>query len=186
MGPLGFIGIGSNSTHSIPLRMFLLRFGHRRSPLSSTRLIKHAFFCDACPDERVREFETQEMAPYESPGWPLATFLVFADPERITGAVGPSNFSGHEAIEDSRPRALVIAGGKDVLIKPRIMEKLTGLLREAARLVFGSVAGDGESREESGMESTSGSFRVVPGGGHQLMNDIHWEEGAERILGFLR
>jgi hypothetical protein len=164
-----------------PLRMFLLRFGHPRLPLSSTSLVKQAFFCDECPHERVREFETQEMAPYESFRWPLATFVVFTDPERITRAVGPSNFSGHEAEEDSRPRALVIAGGKDVLIKPGVMAKLTGLLREAARLVFGSVAGDGDSRE--GIRDRV-EFRVVPGSGHQLMNDIHWEECAERILGF--
>ena len=165
-----------------PLRLYLFHFGHPRSPLSSTRLVKQAFFCDECPDERVREFETQEMSPYESMAWPLATFRVFADPKKIIRAVGPSNSSGHESVEESRPRVLVVAGGKDVLMKPAVMAKLVGLLREAVRLVFGSVANDGDSGEGIG---DGVEFRVVEGSGHQLMNDIHWEECAEKVLGFL-
>lgn len=159
-----------------PLRMCLLHFGHPRSPLSTTRLVKQAFFCDECPDERVREFETQEMAPYESVAWPLATFGMFADPDKIVRAAGLSNSSG------SRPRVLVIAGGKDVLMKPVVMGKLVGILREAVKQVFGSVGGGGDPGEGIG---DGVEFRVVKGSGHQLMNDIHWEECAERILGFL-
>lgn len=160
-----------------PLRMYLLHFGHPRSPLSSTRLVKRAFFCDDCPDGRVREFETQEMAPYESMMWPLATFGMFADPEKIVRATGLS-----ESVKESRPRVLVVAGGRDVLMKPVVMAKLVGLLREAVRRVFGSVASDGDPGEgiRDGVE-----FRVVKGSGHQLMNDIYWEECAEKILGFL-
>ena len=92
-----------------PLRMYLFHFGHPQSPLSTTRLVKWAFFCDECPDERVREFETQEMAPYESMAWPLATFGTFADPEKIVQAVGLTNSSDHDSAEVLRPRILVVA-----------------------------------------------------------------------------
>ena len=165
-----------------PLRMYLLHFGHPRSPLSSTRLVKQAFFCDDCPDERVGEFETQEMAPYESMAWPFASFGVFADPEKIVRAAGLTNSSEQVCTEELRPRVLVVAGGKDVLMKPPVMAKFVGLLREAVRSVFGSVARGGDFGEgiKDGVE-----FRVVKESGHQLMNDIHWEECAERILGFL-
>lgn len=165
-----------------PLRMYLFHFGHPRSPLSSTRLVKQAFFCDECPDERVREFETQEMAPYESMAWPLATFGVFADPEKIVRAVGLTNSYGHKSPEELRPRVLVVAGGKDVLMRPGVMAKLVVLLRNAVRLVFGSAADNAGAQEgiRDGVE-----FRVVQGSGHHLMGDIYWEECAEKILGFL-
>ena len=160
-----------------PLRMYFLHFGHPRSPLSSTRLVKRAFFCDECPDERVREFETQEMASYESIAWPLATFGRFADPEKIVRAVGSTNSS-----EGSRPRVLVVAGGKDVLMRPGVMAKLVALLRNAVKSVFGSVTNDGDFQEgvRDGVE-----FRVVQGSGHHLMGDIYWEECAEKISRFL-
>jgi len=164
------------------LRMYLFHFGHPRSPLSSTRFVKQAFFCDECPDERVREFETQEMAPYESMAWPFATFCMFADPEKIVRAVGLTNSSGHEPMEELRPRVLVVAGGKDVLMRPGVMAKLVGLLRNAVRLVFGEVTKNGDAQEgiTDGVE-----FRVVQGSGHHLMGDIHWEECAEKVLRFL-
>jgi pimeloyl-ACP methyl ester carboxylesterase len=166
-----------------PLRMYLLHFGHPRSPLSSTRLVKQAFFCDECPDERVREFETQEMPPYESMAWPLATFGMFADPEKIVRAAGFSTRSGDKSEVDLRPRVLVIAGEKDVLMKPGVMAKLVGLLRAAVRLVLISAGSEGDAQEgiKDGVE-----FRVVQGSGHQLMNDIHWKECAENLLGFLQ
>lgn len=163
-------------------RMYLVHLGHPRSPLSSTRLVKQAFFCDECPDERVREFETQEMAPYESMVWALATFRMFADPGKIVRAVGLTNSSGRGSTEQLRPRVLVIAGGKDVLTRPGVMAKLAGLLRDAVRSVFGSVKSDGGVQEgiTDGVE-----FRVVQGSGHHLMGDVYWEECAEKILRFL-
>lgn len=141
------------------------------------------FFCEECPDERVREFETQEMAPYESMAWPIATFGRFADPGKIIRAVGLSDSSLHRSMEAPRPRVLVVAGGKDVLMKPGVMAKLVGVLRDAVRSVFGSVTDGGGSQEgiKDGIE-----FRVVQGSGHQLMNDIHWEGCAEKILKFLQ
>jgi pimeloyl-ACP methyl ester carboxylesterase len=165
------------------LRTYLLHFGHPRSPLSSTRLIKRVFFCEECPDERVREFETQEMAPYESMALPMAVLGKFADPAKIVRAVGLSDSSLHRPIEASRPRVLVVAGEKDVLMKPGVMAKLVGLLRDAVRSVFGSGTDGGGSQEgiRDGIE-----FRVVQGSGHQMMNDIHWEECAEKILKFLQ
>lgn len=165
-----------------PLRMYLFHFGHPRSPLSSTRLVKQAFFCEECPDERVREFETQEMAPYESVAWPLATFGAFADPKKIARAVGLINSSTREPTKDLRPRVLVVAGGKDVLMRPGVMAKLVGLLRSAVRSALGSGVDNNDVGEgiRDGVE-----FRVVQGSGHHLMGDIYWEECAEKILRFL-
>jgi hypothetical protein len=39
------------------VRMYFKHFGHPMSPLSSTKLVKQAFFCDAYPMEKVVEFE---------------------------------------------------------------------------------------------------------------------------------
>jgi len=169
-----------------PLRMYLLHFGHPWSPpwspLSSTKLVKHAFFCNECPDERVREFETGEMAPYESMAWPLGTLAAFADPEKIVRAVGLTNSSGSESAEGLRPRVLVVAGGKDVLMRPGVMARLVGVFRNAVRLAFGLVKNNGDVQEGVRDEI---EFRVVQGSGHHLMGDIYWEECAEKILRFL-
>ena len=72
------------------------------------------FFCDDCPDKRVREFETQEATPYESMAWSLTTFGVFAG--KIMHAVWLKNCSDHGSTEESWPRILAVAGGKDVLM----------------------------------------------------------------------
>ena len=79
--------------------------------------------------------------------WPLATFGMFADPEKIVRAVGLANSSDHNSTEEPRPHILVIAGGKDGLTKPGVMAKLVGLLWNAAGLVFGSTANGGDARE---------------------------------------
>jgi hypothetical protein len=64
MGLLGIIpcyeslGVHGNWTQPVlPLRMYLFHFGHLRSSLSSTRLVKQAFFCNEYPDEGFRESE---------------------------------------------------------------------------------------------------------------------------------
>ena len=71
---------------------------------------------------------------------------------------------------------------RDVLMKPGVMAKLVGLLRNAAGSVFASTANGGDAREgiRGGVE-----LRIVEGDGHRLMGDIEWEECAENILGFL-
>ena len=56
-----------------------------------------AFFCDGCPDKRVREFETQEVTQYESMAWSLATFGVLSG--RIVQAVWLKNCSNHSSTE---------------------------------------------------------------------------------------
>jgi len=165
-----------------PLRMYVFHFGHPRSPLSSTRLVKQAFFCDECPDARVREFETREMAPYESIVWPIGTLTAFADPEKIARTLGLTNSPGSESAEGLRPHVLVVAGGKDVLMRPGVMARLVGVLRGAVRSAFGSGTDNEEVQEgvRDGIE-----FRVVQGSGHHLMGDIYWEECAEKVLRFL-
>ena len=69
-------------------------------------------FCDDCPDKRIREFETQEVTPYESMAWSLATFEVFAG--KIVQALWLANRSNHSSTEQSWPGILVVAGEKGV------------------------------------------------------------------------
>ena len=57
------------------------------------------FFCDGCPDKRVREFEMREVTPYESMAWSLATFEVFAG--GIIQAVRFKDCSNHSSTERS-------------------------------------------------------------------------------------
>jgi hypothetical protein len=182
MGLSAFIGTGSSSIHFTPSGCTSSIFGHPRSPLSSTRLVKQAFFCDECPDERVREFETQEMAPYESMAWPAR------DLNRVCGSREDRTGCGVDKFLRTR-----VYGG---LTTPRVGRRWregcpdeTGghgevgwLLRNAVRSAFGSVADNGDPQEgvRDGVE-----FRVVQGSGHHLMGDIYWEECAERILRFL-
>lgn len=119
----------------------------------------------------------------ESMAWPLATFGMFADPEKIVRAAGlPARYGGKSEV-DLKPRVLVIAGGKDVLMKPGVMAKLVGLLRAAVRLGLVSAGSEGDAQE--GVKDAV-EFRVVQGSGHQLMNDIHWKECAENLLKFLQ
>ena len=122
------------------------------------------------------------MAPYESVAWPVGTLAVFADPEKIARAVGLTNSSGSESAEGLLPRVLVVAGGKDVLMRPGVMARLVGVLREAVRSVFGSGTDNEDVQEgiRNGIE-----FRVVQGSGHHLMGDIYWEECAEKVFRFL-
>ena len=121
------------------------------------------------------------MARYESMAWPLATFGMFADPEKIVRTDGLTGSSDHDSAEEPRPHILVIAGEKDVLMKPGVMAKLAGLLRNAAGLAFGTAANGGDAREgiRDGVE-----FRVVGGSEHHLMGDIEWGGCAGGILGF--
>jgi hypothetical protein len=107
------------------------------------------------------------MAPYESMAWPLVTFDMFAYPEKTARAVGLSSSSGDESTERLRPRLSVFAGEKDMLMKPVVMMKLVGVLREAVRLMFGSVASDGDPGEGIG---DGVEFRVAKGIGHHLMD----------------
>ena len=86
---------------------------------------------------------------------------MFADPIKIIRVAGLSNSSGGGSVEELRPCVLVIAGGKDVLMKPIVIGELVGILWEAVRPVFGSVGAMVTLEKASGMELSSGSLRGV-------------------------
>jgi hypothetical protein len=60
----------------------MLHFQHPRSPLSSTKLVKQAFFTPQTPDADVREHE-RWMPAFESARWPLGMLHRFCVVENV-------------------------------------------------------------------------------------------------------
>jgi hypothetical protein len=178
----GRLGVNWNWVKMDPWMLFRLMFkhlGNPMSPLSSTRLVRQAFFCDAYPAEKVVDFE-KRMPPYESFAWPGSMLLGFASVKNILQRI---NGWG------SGERLLLLAGEKDRLvtldIKQREAKEYRKAFRELVRskkieakseLVVGS--NDSESRGDGVM------MYVVKGAGHHLQNDLQWEDGAQKLYEF--
>ncbi len=140
---------------------------HPRSPLSSTNLVKRAFFSDAFPDEKVREFETF-MPAYESMLWSIGMMRSFVDVRSgLRGVVGLGEGE----------KVLVVVGREDKLVSVGLCERMVRMYREGVeRLV--------REKKIEGMVEGVG-FVVVEGAGHHLQNDLMWEVGARRIAEFV-
>ncbi|EHL03019.1 hypothetical protein M7I_0991 [Glarea lozoyensis 74030] len=156
------------------LRYYIRDFWHPRSPLSSTTLVKRAFFCDEYPDEQVREFE-RWMPEFESMLWPLGQMFAFTSVEEVLrGIVGWGTGKGS--------RVLVVAGERDRLMTGDLMGELAGGYEVGVKRILGEegmVKGDEEKEVEVRV------LEVVKGAGHHVQNDLQWVDGAERILRFL-
>lgn len=139
-------------------RMYLRDFLHPRSPLSSTSLVKTAFFCDSFPLSAVKTFETL-MSEYESLIWPLQImFRGYID--------------AHRVLLNCNQQLFVLAGENDRLMRLELME------RTAAEYTIAL----GELERDMGITPGKGKGRVdfdeVEGSGHHLMNDRHWRDGV--------
>ncbi|KAF4564538.1 hypothetical protein EYR40_010704 [Pleurotus pulmonarius] len=151
-------------------------FLHPNSPLSSTGLVKRAFFCDAKPDSEVDAF-AQKMSYYESFLWPLGMMLGrLVDVRNVVKRI-----SGWESRGCS---LMVLAAEKDRLMSIKQMkgaaEHYRGGLMDLIRTKkLDSVESGDPEGDVSGVR-----FRVVAGAGHHLQNDIQWHEGACEVVGF--
>ncbi|KAH7635831.1 Alpha/Beta hydrolase protein [Sordaria sp. MPI-SDFR-AT-0083] len=144
--------------------------------------------------------------------WPLGMGWRFVDPEKVllqisdwdeTRARVSGEGKGKEG-QRGQQRVLVIAGEKDKIMTPDIMQKLAEWYRAAyGVLVVGKkidgvvrdteedeAAEDIEEMEEGRRDMEDGGmgvrYAIVPGAGHHCQNDVGWEVGAGKVLEFYR
>lgn len=134
---------------------------HPRSPLSSTALVRSAFFSASCPTEIVVACE-DNMAKWESMVWPMSMMWKFVDPTAVMRGISGEGVGG-----DGR-KILIVNGEEDQLVGVRIGTDLAECYRKASD--------GGEERV---------LYMGLKGSGHHLMLDTKWEDGAGLILGWL-
>ncbi|KAF2188129.1 alpha/beta-hydrolase [Zopfia rhizophila CBS 207.26] len=158
---------------------FPYRLFHPRHVLATTSQVKSAFFSPQIPLSSVRIFE-KLLAPYESLLWPSQMLPSFVNPTALLSNIVGWNRSA-SSTKPNADKLLVLAAEYDVLCTPKV------LLDAAERYMkaFSDMVRRNAILEEGG-ESEGVRFRVVPGVGHHLMNDVEWERGAEEIFEWLQ
>ncbi|KAF8251626.1 alpha/beta-hydrolase [Wilcoxina mikolae CBS 423.85] len=94
---------------------FFWHLCHPRSPLSSTPLVKAAFFSHGFPEKEVRKVEAM-MSEWESMAWPNGMMWRFVDPKKVVARMR---------------RMLVVAGEVDALMSVMIERELAEWYRKA-------------------------------------------------------
>ena len=166
---------------------------HPNSPLSHPALTRRIFFSDAYPEGDLLRFQSRTNR-YESFLWPFGMMTSFVKPANLLSQITPSSSSG--ASSSSSSKILVLAGGIDAIMTPKVMKELASMYRIAfAGLVkqkkMDRDEGDDEVRtvKGEGGEDTEGQgvrLCFVPGAGHHLQNDVTWEIGAKKLVEFYR
>jgi pimeloyl-ACP methyl ester carboxylesterase len=128
---------------------------HPRSPLSSTALVRRAFYSPEAGREVVEGYE-RRLAEYESVLWPLSMLRRFVDREELLGGIEGWG----------KRKVLVVWGEKDILVRG-----------EGERLVKWIRGG------REGGEEVMG--KGVNGVGHMVMLDSNWKEGVEVVAEWL-
>ncbi|KAF4556254.1 Hypothetical protein D9617_1g081300 [Elsinoe fawcettii] len=172
--PSGLFGVYWNWFKAdpwFPVRVYYHLF-HSRSPLSSTALVKNAFFCDEYPIDKVPAFE-RLMSPFESLIWPSSMMSRFVSIKKILSNV---------AVSLDRPAILVVAAEKSRLMGPTMMSQVAG---EYAIGVWDALV-EQNKEVSAGQVARVVSYEVVKGAGHHLQNDIQWRDGAEKLAAFYR
>lgn len=128
------------------------------------------------------------MPEYESLLWPRQMMLPFINVKRVLANILGWSQSGQ--------RLLIVAGGKDTLMRVPLMRQMAsqyrqGFVASIQRLLFngkkiGSNEAPGMKIHEDDESSLNGvKFVVIKGSGHHLQNDLQWEECAIQVLEFL-
>ncbi|KAF1928001.1 uncharacterized protein M421DRAFT_101376 [Didymella exigua CBS 183.55] len=162
-----------------PYRMF-----HPRYILAMTQQVHDAFFTPSTPNYVVKGLESL-LSLYESMLWPMQVLFSFVSGLDVAGAiVGWSLRKAPEPNGSSgvAPRLLVLAGKKDVLCTPGILEDAAN--RHSAAFHHCVRAGklDGISEDDVGRGDKGVIFAVTEGLGHHLQNHVEWERGAKEVL----
>jgi pimeloyl-ACP methyl ester carboxylesterase len=176
-----------------PMRVYL-HLGHPTSPLSSTRLVRSAFFGPKIGISRVVEF-MQWMAPYESMGWPISQFGSFwkwllgrnewLDIDKIIKSINAPN-------QTSGERVLILVGDEDMMFREGMYFRQAedyrrGFERLAQVKKIDTPSGPTKSElvqspcfrvSES---SSSVALKVVLHAGHHLQNDVQRDVGAQAL-----
>ncbi|KAH8830747.1 Alpha/Beta hydrolase protein [Flagelloscypha sp. PMI_526] len=108
----------------------LFHLNHSRSPLSSTRLVRNAFFTRAKPDNEVKDFE-QYLSECESMWWPIAYMNRYTKVENILSRIAGW---GSLVRGNVSQRILVVAGTEDKLMGVTLMEQMVSEYREGVRI----------------------------------------------------
>jgi pimeloyl-ACP methyl ester carboxylesterase len=128
-----------------------------RARLNTIHQVKSVFFCPECPDEVVDEWLKESRAPEESARAGLSVVYEFGNPEKILDHL--------DGLKGSRKKVLLVAGEKDLLVKPEMVKENADAYRSI----------DPEAVEE----------KVVTGSAHHIMWDLHWAQCADFILEWL-
>jgi pimeloyl-ACP methyl ester carboxylesterase len=180
-----------------PVRMWL-HLGHPASPLSSTRLVRSAFFGPQIDSSKVVDF-MRWMAPYESMGWPISQFGSFwlwlqgrnewLDIDKIVKNINAPDQSSAE-------RVLILVGDEDMMFNERMyFRQAEDYRRGFERLV--QVKKIDKSSELVSLEpaqpdnlkvfeSSGGvALKVALHAGHHFQNDVQSAIGAQALQEFI-
>ncbi|PSK53993.1 Actin-related protein 2 [Elsinoe australis] len=170
--PFGLFGVYWNwlkADQWFPIRVYW-HLLHPRSPLSSSSLVKNAFFCDEYPIERVSAFE-KLMSPFESLIWPSSIMSRFVSVKKILQ---------HVSVFLDRPAVLIMAAEKSRLMGVPMMRSMADEYAVGVRDILLQQGEDASSSQVA----QAVSFEVVSRVGHHLQNDLNWREGAEKLAKF--
>ncbi len=163
----------------------LIHLQHPKSPLSSDKLVHNAFFSQAFPQEKVREFSRQ-MPAYESMAWPIGMMKRFTDVQSTLG-----NIQGWGT---SSSRVMVMAAAEDKLVGLNLMmdvacEYRKGVeeLRSRKRMEHVELPQtESQISENVKQDVRCGvTMVVIEGAGHHVQNDVQADEAAEALKRFL-
>jgi len=118
------------------------------------------------------------MVGYESMIWPFGLMLPFASAQSVLRSI--------MGWGDGRSMMLIVAGEQDKLIAIPLMQKLAAAYRAALEKVLGRKKPQHSASIGMALGPDGVEFAAVKKSGHHLMNDLHWDEAAERILEFLQ
>ncbi|KAI9848095.1 MAG: hypothetical protein M1837_001197 [Sclerophora amabilis] len=135
----------------------------------------------------VAEFESL-MPEYESLNWPIGMLRPFINVRRVLAGI-----SGW----DSGERIMVVAGGLDRICSVPLMRRMAQQYRTAVGDLVkekkideteGAVGDAEEAPVEKCTESRGAGvrFTIVEGAGHHVQNDLQRDDGARRILDFVK
>lgn len=178
--PFGSAGINLNWFMADPF--FFLRmnmhFGHPRSPLASTKLVRGAFFSEKMPEQEIKEFE-KSMANYESFIWPSQMmFGRYVDVDDVFARMTKKNVLIMAADGD---RLMGVQGQRQAareyanVLRAEDMEEKFVNAHDVRIEAVGTIAG----KVKEGGKHGSLQLNLIRGSGHHVMNDVNRDEAAE-------
>ena len=178
--PFGAAGVYWNWFMADPF--FVVRvnmhFGHPRSPLASTKLVRNAFFSKEMPEEEVKEFE-KWMANYESLIWPSQMmFGRYVDVDDIYARMTKKNVLIMAADGD---KLMGVQGQRQMareyanVLRAEDMESSFANVHDVRIEAEGTIAGE----LKEGGKYGSLQLNLIRGSGHHVMNDVKRGEAAE-------
>jgi hypothetical protein len=155
-----------------------LHFGHPRSPLSSTKLVRGAFFSEQVPEKEIKEFE-KGMANYESFIWPSQMmFGRYVDVDDILARMTRKNVLIMAADGD---KLMGVKGQRKMareyanVLRAEDMEEKFKNVHDVRIEAEGTIAGE----EKEGGKHGSLQLSLIRGSGHHIMNDVKKDAAAE-------